>query len=223
MQTIKSGTTDQVLHFTADTGLLTAPGLSGFSVMRKRGSNAAAAMTLTAGDIVEDSATGIYALKLDEDMTITAGKRSELMSFVITAPGMATQLKQIELRANYDDDVISSINTVLAILGSPAASVSADIAAVAALVAALNNLSAATVKAQVVAALATDTYAEPSGLPLATDSLVKKLGFLYMALRNRIEVTATKKTFFDDALAARWAKILSDDGTTYREEEAGGP
>ena len=76
------------------------------------------------------------------------------------------------------------------------------------------------VKAQVVDALATDTYAEPTGVPAATASLSAKIGVLHMALRNQVNVTATKKTFYDDGGAAEWEKDLSDDGSVYSESEA---
>lgn len=91
--------------------------------------------------------------------------------------------------------------------------------AVLAAIAALNNLSAAQVNAEVVDALATDTYAEPTGAPAATNTLAVKLGYLFMALRNKITVTATTKTFCDDGGASEWSKALSDDGTTYTEAE----
>lgn len=98
-------------------------------------------------------------------------------------------------------------------LGAPAgASVSADIAA-------LNDLSASQVNAEVVDALNTDTYAEPTGAPGATVTLAKKISYLYMALRNKLTVTASTKTFFDDGGLAEWTKALSDDGTTYTEDE----
>lgn len=96
-------------------------------------------------------------------------------------------------------------------LGAPAgASVSADIAA---------KATPADVNAQVLDVLNTDTFAEPSGVPGATNTLVNKISWLYMALRNKVTVTATKKTFFDDGDAAEWEKDLSDDGTTYTESE----
>jgi len=88
------------------------------------------------------------------------------------------------------------------------------------LIAALNDLSTADVNAQVLDVLNTDTFAEPTGVPAATVTLATKIGFLYMALRNQIDVTATKKTFYDDGGAAEWEKDLSDDGTTYSESEA---
>ena len=88
-----------------------------------------------------------------------------------------------------------------------------------ALIAALNDLSAAEVNAEVVDALATDAYAEPTGVPAASATLAVKLGVLYMALRNRVDVTSTKMTFYDDGGAAEFEKDLSDDGTTYSESE----
>lgn len=105
---------------------------------------------------------------------------------------------------------------IAAILGDTGTDIPAQIAA-------LNNLSAAQVNAEVVDALATDTYAEPSGTPAATIALATKIGWMYMALRNKLEVTSSKKTFYDDSGAAEWSKSLSDDGTTYAEAEANVP
>ena len=87
------------------------------------------------------------------------------------------------------------------------------------LIAALNDLSAAQVNAEVVDALATDTYAEPTGVPGATITLAAKIGYLYMMARNRVTVTSTKKTYYDDGNTAEFEKDLSDDGTTYDESE----
>jgi hypothetical protein len=183
-------------------------------------------MTITAGDITEDAGQpGLYAMKLDEDMTITAGKQSEIMTFAISGTGAANiPPVQIELRASFPGDVTTVVNNVLAVLGTPAgASMSADIAAVLAAIAALNNVSAATVKAQVVAALTSDLYHEPAGIPGENVSLGEKLGRIYQALRNHLEVNSSKKTFFDNLNGAVWSKTLSDDGTTYTESGAGGP
>lgn len=86
-------------------------------------------------------------------------------------------------------------------------------------IAALNNLSSAQVNAEVVDALATDTYAEPTGAPSATAALSAKINYLYMALRNKLTITGAAKTFCDDSGAAEWSKTLADDGTTYTESE----
>lgn len=67
------------------------------------------------------------------------------------------------------------------------------------------------------------TIAEPTGVPAATATPASKLGRLYQALRNGFTVTATDKTFTDDAAAALWKKPLSDDGTTYTEGEGTTP
>lgn len=84
----------------------------------------------------------------------------------------------------------------------------------------LNDLSAAEVNAEILDVLTTDTFGEPTGVPGATVSLAVKIGTLYMALRNQIDVTASKMTFYDDSGSAEWEKDLSDDGTTYSESEA---
>ncbi len=62
--------------------------------------------------------------------------------------------------------------------------------------------------------------AEPTGVPAANGSLATKISYLFMALRNKITVTSTKKQFFDDGGAAEWEKDLTDDTTTYAESEA---
>ena len=84
-------------------------------------------------------------------------------------------------------------------------------------------LSAAEVNAEVVDALATDTYAEPTGVPAATATLAAKINRMYQALRNGVDVTATKKKFKDDAEAALWEKDVSDNGTTYTETKGNAP
>lgn len=103
---------------------------------------------------------------------------------------------------------------------------SAGAAALEATVAALNNLSAAEVNAEVVDALNVDTYAEPGQeAPGATVSLVKKLGFLYKAFRNRITQTEdTLSLYADDGATVDQKATVGDDGSTYdRGELESGP
>lgn len=69
------------------------------------------------------------------------------------------------------------------------------------------------------AALFNTAQAEVTGVPAATATPAVKLGFVYEALRNKVTVTSTKMTFFDDSDVAQWEKDLSDDGTTYTESE----
>jgi len=68
--------------------------------------------------------------------------------------------------------------------------------------------------------LLTAAHAEPTGVPAVNETPLDKLAYLFMALRNQITVTSTKKTFYDDGGAAEWEKDLSDDATTYTETEA---
>lgn len=125
-------------------------------------------------------------------------------------------------------------------LGSPAADVSADIAAVKAetalivgdtnelqtddvpgLIAALNNISAADVNTQVADVMKTDTLtATPQGAPATTPTFETAIMVLYDALVHGVDVTATLKSFKNNAGTVIWKKTLSDDATTYAEAES---
>jgi hypothetical protein len=76
-------------------------------------------------------------------------------------------------------------------------------------------------KAAAVAALNTDTYAEPGqGTPGATISLAAKIGYLYKAWRNKKTVTATEHSLFnDDAATVDHKSTLSDVAGTFTETE----
>lgn len=63
-------------------------------------------------------------------------------------------------------------------------------------------------------------HTEPSGVPAANETPLDKLGYLFMGLRNKVTVTSSKKTFYDDSDTAEFEKDLSDNGTTYTESEA---
>ena len=94
------------------------------------------------------------------------------------------------------------------------------------IVASLGATAKANVNAEVVDALATDTYAEPAqGAPGATVTLAAKIGFLYKAWRNKTTQTATEYDLYnDDAATVDHKATVSDDGTTFsRTEIASGP
>jgi len=82
-----------------------------------------------------------------------------------------------------------------------------------------NDLSAAQVNAEVVDVLSVDTFAELSADPGASPTVVKALMLLYMALRNKVDITATAKKIHNNAGTAVLTKTLSDDGTTYSESK----
>jgi len=84
----------------------------------------------------------------------------------------------------------------------------------------------AEIKAAVVEALNTDTYAEPGqGAPAATTTLVAKIGYLYKAWRNKSTQTASQYSLFaDDATTVDQKATFADDATTAtRGEVATGP
>jgi hypothetical protein len=73
----------------------------------------------------------------------------------------------------------------------------------------------ADVNAEVVDALNVDTYAEPTGTPPATASLVRKIGQNYKHLRNAVEQTSTTQTLKNDGGTTDITAAVSDDGTTF--------
>jgi hypothetical protein len=81
----------------------------------------------------------------------------------------------------------------------------------------------AEINAQVVDALATDTYAEPGqGAPAATASLKDKIGYLYKNWRNKKTQDATTFELYNDAAAVVDQKAaVSDDGTDATKGEIG--
>jgi hypothetical protein len=80
---------------------------------------------------------------------------------------------------------------------------------------------AVNVKAQVVDAIDTDTYAEPGqGAPGATISLSDKISYLYKAWRNKTEQTSSTLSLYDDAGTTVDQKAtVADNGTTASRSE----
>jgi len=82
-------------------------------------------------------------------------------------------------------------------------------------------ITSATVKAQVVAALSTDTYAEPGQeSPAATTSLATKISYLYKFLRNKITNSGTQISVYNDAgdTVDHKATVSEADSTVTRDE-----
>lgn len=87
------------------------------------------------------------------------------------------------------------------------------------------ELGPAEVNAEVVDVMATDTIAElAQAAPAATPTHRTAIMALYMALRNKLDVTSSVKEVHNDAGTVIFKKDLTDDGTTYSEAEtASGP
>ena len=77
---------------------------------------------------------------------------------------------------------------------------------------------AAEINAEVVDVLKTDTIAEiAQGTPTATPTFEEAIMYLYMMLRNKIDVDSGFKEFYNNAGTVIWKKALSDDGSNYVE------
>lgn len=153
--------------------------------------------------------TGTFGRNLD-------GRVSVVGSDVLTNGAL---LAIIDAKIDTIDSIVDAITAKTVNLPADPA----DASDVAAAIAALNDLSAAEVNAEVVDALATDTYAEITGVPGYSVSLAVMVRRLYASLINPIDVTSTKKTFKNAAGTAQWEKDLSDDGTTYGESAGNAP
>ena len=87
-------------------------------------------------------------------------------------------------------------------------------------IAGLNDISSAQVNTEVVDVLKTDTIAEiAQGTPTATPTFEEALMYVYMGLRNKIDITASTKEFHNNAGTVIWKKALTDDGAIYSEAE----
>lgn len=136
---IPSGTTDQPIYFfaaDATDGFTPETGLTTFTVYRARNGGASAAMdTPTIAEVDAVNMPGVYALLLDEDMTLDAGDDSQEMVFYITHAGMRPVVEKIELyrpKITLGETSTAQTGDAFARLGAPAgASIAADVATVA--------------------------------------------------------------------------------------------
>ena len=131
-----------------------------------------------------------------------------------------TEVAAIKAKTDLIPASPAAVGSAMTLAADAVNSTSLAASAVAEIQSGLSTLSAAQVNAEVVDALATDTYAEPSSVPAATASLKDKIGFIHAALRNKRLTTATTDTIRNDAdSAAIGAATLGDDGTTFTRGE----
>lgn len=151
----------------------------------------------------------------------------DLIAFTFTGTGAVPATVQVFTSFPQTGDSYERI-------GAPAgASIAADlvtidnfidteIAAISSSIAALNDISAAEVNAEVVDALTVDTYAQPGQeTPAATTSLKNMLAYLYKGFRNRKDTTAAGafKLYNDDAVTVDQKSTLTDDAVTFTTTE----
>lgn len=104
-----------------------------------------------------------------------------------------------------------------------AAATSSAVAAVSAAVGALNDISTSDVNAEIVDALATDTYAEPGKeTPASTTSLSAKISYLYKEWRNKKQLSklTKKQLLYNDAGdTVDQERDVDDDGNVFTKSE----
>lgn len=147
---------------------------------------------------------GLAAVELDGHMAITAkstsaspGVRIQTMAAGLDA---VTVLDSAGARGTIDTNIDG---TLTSLTNAPTAG---DLTAT----------MKASVNAEVLDVLNTDTFAEPGqGTPAATTSLAAKINYLYKAWRNKKTQTASVFSLFaDDATTVDQKASVSDDGTT---------
>jgi hypothetical protein len=123
---------------------------------------------------------------------------------------------------NVGGNVTGSVGSVTGAVGSVTGNVGGNVvgsvASVTAAVSVTGDLSAtmkASVNAEVLDVLVTDTFAEPSAPPAATASLKDKIAWNALLARNKVEQTATTQTAYaDNGSTVVGTATVSDDGTT---------
>jgi hypothetical protein len=163
---------------------------------------------------------GIYYAVLDATDTDTIGS---LVLFAHVTGSLPVRVECVVLdEAVYDELFGTSASATAAAIADAvwdearAGHVAAGSFGEGVLVQDLTTTAKASVNAEVVDTLATDTYAEPGqGTPAATTSLAAKINYLYKNWRNRKTQTSTTWSLYnDDATTVDQKSTVADDGTT---------
>ena len=114
-------------------------------------------------------------------------------------------------------NVNGSVGSVTGAVGSVTGNVGGNVVGT---IGGLDATARSHVNAEVVDALITDTYAEPSSVPAATSSIKDKINWIFAMSRNKLTQTASAQTLRNDAdNASIGAASTSDDGTTFTRGE----
>jgi len=168
---------------------------------------------LTAIDDLIDTEVGAIKIKTDQ-LTFSTANRVDSQVYGMQADTLTASA----LAADAIAEINATVDVALADYDAPtSAELVSEINSVQADIAALENLSAAQVNAEMVDVLTVDTYAEPGqGTPTATASLKDKIGYLFKAWRNKTTQTNSDyRLFADDGTTIDQKAGTSDDGTTF--------
>lgn len=150
----------------------------------------------------DNSAPSVAVSHIHDDVISAAAVSAAAVTKI--QDGLASQTSVNDLPTN------SELATALA---------AADDAVLAA-IAALNNLSAAQVNAEMLDVLNVDTFGELAAPPAASSTLRDKLTWIFMCHRNlRTETATQRKLFADNGSTLVGTEAVSDNGTTFTKEK----
>jgi hypothetical protein len=160
---------------------------------------------------------------LDEDSTTIDLDAAIRAAVGLASANLDTQLSAIDtvvdsILVDTGTDIPATLTTVAAYLDTEVAAILEDTGTtLPAQIAALNNLSAAQVNAEVVDCLNVDAYTIPSqGSPGTSVSIVTALGYLFKAFRNKCEQTSTAYILYaDNGSTVDQRASCSDDGSVF--------
>jgi len=134
---------------------------------------------------------------------------------------VASEVRLAELDAGNIPTDLTNINSAIGVVDGIVAAILIDTdTTIPALIAALNDLSAGEVNAEVLDVMVTDTFSEPVSVPAATASLKDMLHWLFSLSRNKGTQTATTKTLRNDADSGDIAtSAIADAAGTFTRDE----
>ena len=187
-----------------------------------------AAMPITAGGLVSADVT---AISTDTAAADNAEAFFDGTGYAGTGNTIPTVTTVGSVSGNVGGNVAGSVGSVSGAVGSVTGAVGSVTGAVGSVtgnvggnvagsVGSLAAQAKADVNAEVLDVISTDTFAEPGSVPAATSSLKDKIGFLFAALRNKHQTTATTDVIRNDAdSGAIGTATLNEDGTTFSRGE----
>lgn len=214
--------------------IVAAEATAGYPAVTIKSGTGTGELSLSSGAVIVQSGTGTGQISLSSGtVTVASNGLANVTAWTVAITGNITgnlsgSVGSVtgavgSVTGNVGGNVVGSVASVSGAVGSVTGNVGGNVTGS---VGSLATQAKADVNAEVVDALATDTYAEPGqGAPAATASLATKIGLLHKMARNKITQSSTTFSLFaDDGTTVDQKATVSDDSTTFtRGELASGP
>lgn len=177
--------------------------------------NATAYAARNSGVAITHQTDGMYKVRLDATDTGTLGSlRAATFNAGVHLPVWQdfNVVTQAYWDAKYGAGVLPVNATQIDGDAAAAAAVVANIGNLDVAISDLEDLDAATVKAQLVAALTTDNHAELVAVPGKDDDLASKIEWIFMRFRNKLTASSLLEATHNDAGVAIGTADASDSG-----------